>query len=230
MIEEEEDPSGWSVSQSASGRLYYWLRISRRSWTLPVPGHVAGLIAAEVRAAEVGEVGVARLDIHWVSGSGLSRKRIRLNRKKPNTPRGTICACSSTCVEEVALFWVFWYVWCWRVHTHAFNSVSGHSWPGLSQWLSCHLLWVLFKATRAALHVWPDVGADGHVRTASRWMDPGSDTMTRRMWRRSRCAATLLRLLVLLVSSSHRSRNSSLVDVPGAPRPDRRRSSAEGHG
>ena len=43
------------------------------------------------------------------------------------------------------------------------------------------------------------------------------------MWRRSRCAATLLRLLVLLVSSSHRSRNSvsrirglleQIVDVP----------------
>ena len=42
-------------------------------------------------------------------------------------------------------------------------------------------------------------------------MDAGSDTMTRRMWRRSRCAATLLRLPVLLVSSSHRSRNSSLA-------------------
>ena len=38
LIEEEEDPSGWSVSQSASGRLYFWHRISRRSvWHLP-PG------------------------------------------------------------------------------------------------------------------------------------------------------------------------------------------------
>ena len=38
LIEEEEDPSGWSVSQSASGRPYYWHRSSRRSvWHLP-PG------------------------------------------------------------------------------------------------------------------------------------------------------------------------------------------------
>ena len=73
-------------------------------WTLPVPGDVAGLIAAEVRAVQVGEVEVAGRGIHWVGGSGPGRKRIRLNRKKPCTPRGTICACSSTCVEEVALF------------------------------------------------------------------------------------------------------------------------------
>ena len=34
--EEEEDPSGWSVSQSTSGRLYYWQPCSRRSvWHLP---------------------------------------------------------------------------------------------------------------------------------------------------------------------------------------------------
>ena len=41
-----------------------------------------------------------------------------------------------------------------------FGSSRGHSWPGLSLWLPRHLLWVLFKATRAALHVWPGVGAD----------------------------------------------------------------------
>ena len=31
LIEEEEDSSGWSVSQSASGRLCFWRRSSRRS-------------------------------------------------------------------------------------------------------------------------------------------------------------------------------------------------------
>ena len=37
LIEEEEDPSGWSVSQSASGRPYFWHRSSRRSvWHLPL--------------------------------------------------------------------------------------------------------------------------------------------------------------------------------------------------
>ena len=36
LIEEEEDPSGWFVSQSASGPLFYWHRCSRRSlWHLP---------------------------------------------------------------------------------------------------------------------------------------------------------------------------------------------------
>ena len=36
LIEKEEDPSGWSVSQSSSGRPYYWHRSSRRSvWHLP---------------------------------------------------------------------------------------------------------------------------------------------------------------------------------------------------
>ena len=43
-------------------------------WTLPVPGHVAGLIAAEVQVAQVDEVEVARREIHWVSGSGPGRK------------------------------------------------------------------------------------------------------------------------------------------------------------
>ena len=30
----------------------------------------------------------------------------------PSTPRGTLCACSSTCVEELAFFWVHWSLWC----------------------------------------------------------------------------------------------------------------------
>ena len=38
----------------------------------PVPGHVAGLVAAEVQAAQVDEVEVARRDVHW----GPGRKRI----------------------------------------------------------------------------------------------------------------------------------------------------------
>ena len=45
---------------------------------------------------------------------------------------------------------------------------QNHSWPCLSQWLPRHLLWVLCKATLAALHVWPVVGANGRVLTASR--------------------------------------------------------------
>ena len=33
--------------------------------------------------------------------------------------------------------------------------VRGHSWPGLSERLPCHLLWVWIEVTRAALHVRP---------------------------------------------------------------------------
>ena len=50
-------------------------------WTLPVLGHVAGLITADVQVAQVDEVEVGSREIHWVSGSGSARKRIRLNRK-----------------------------------------------------------------------------------------------------------------------------------------------------
>ena len=35
-------------------------------WALPVPGHVAGLFAADVQAARVDEVEVAGRDIHLV--------------------------------------------------------------------------------------------------------------------------------------------------------------------
>ena len=51
-------------------------------WTLPVPGHVAGLVAADL-AARDSEAEVAKRGVHFVSVSGLDRKRIRLNRKSP---------------------------------------------------------------------------------------------------------------------------------------------------
>ena len=44
------------------------------TWRLPVPGHVVDLVTA-------GVVLCGRLLLHWVSGSGPGRKRIRLNRK-----------------------------------------------------------------------------------------------------------------------------------------------------
>ena len=53
------------------------------SWRLPVPGSVGGLVAGYSdagRRAGVDEVG---RDVHWVSGSGSGRKRIRLKRKNP---------------------------------------------------------------------------------------------------------------------------------------------------
>ena len=52
-------------------------------WTLPVPGHVYGLVTADVQAAQVSEAEVARLDVHFVGDFVPGRKRIRLNRKIP---------------------------------------------------------------------------------------------------------------------------------------------------
>ena len=81
-------------------------------WALPVPGHVAGLVADELQAARVGEAGVVGRGVEFVGFSGSGRIRFRLNRKTPSTPRGTLYACSSACVEEVAFFWIHWFFWC----------------------------------------------------------------------------------------------------------------------
>ena len=53
------------------------------TWRLPVPGHVAGLVTANLGVAEGDGVEDARGEVRWVSGSGPGRKRIRLNRKNP---------------------------------------------------------------------------------------------------------------------------------------------------
>ena len=80
-----------------------------------------------------------------------------------------------------------------------FGSSRGHSWPGLSQWLSRHPLWVWVKATRAAQHVWPDASAAQHVRTCCAEV-AGSSTMTILRW--TRLAATLLRRLAALLPAT----------------------------
>ena len=53
------------------------------TWRLPVSGHVAGLVTAALRVAGSGRDEDASREVHWVSGSGPGRKRIRLNRKNP---------------------------------------------------------------------------------------------------------------------------------------------------
>ena len=56
---------------------------SKTPWRLPVSGHAAGLVTAALRVAgSGGDEGDSR-GVHWVSGSGPGRKRIRLNRKPP---------------------------------------------------------------------------------------------------------------------------------------------------
>ena len=77
------------------------------TWRLPVSGHVVDLVTA---AADIGREAVADGALQavlWFGGSGPRRKRIRLNRKTPCTPRGDIGSFSSTCMEETASGGVF---------------------------------------------------------------------------------------------------------------------------
>ena len=54
-----------------------------RTWRLPVSGHVVDLVTASVDAVREAIVDGAGQEVHWVSGSGPGRKRIRLNRITP---------------------------------------------------------------------------------------------------------------------------------------------------
>ena len=66
--------------------LWYCARFACRtpSWRLPVSGHVVDLVTAIVGAVQEAIADGASQEVHWVSGSGLGRKRIRLNRKTPS--------------------------------------------------------------------------------------------------------------------------------------------------
>ena len=69
-------------------------------WRLPMPGYVARLVAVNPGVVqEVVAEGVGR-EVHWVSGSGPGRKRIRLSRKTPCTSRRFSASISSTGMEE----------------------------------------------------------------------------------------------------------------------------------
>ena len=48
-----------------------------------LPGHVAGLVAPDLGVVQEVVAEGASQEVHWVSGSGPRRKRIRLNRKTP---------------------------------------------------------------------------------------------------------------------------------------------------
>ena len=51
------------------------------SWRLPALGSVRSLVAAYSDAGHMVAVDEVDRDVFWVSGSGLGRKQIRLNRK-----------------------------------------------------------------------------------------------------------------------------------------------------
>ena len=53
------------------------------TWRLPVSGHVASLVTADLEVAEGKGVEDASREVHWFSGSGPGRKRLRPNRKPP---------------------------------------------------------------------------------------------------------------------------------------------------
>ena len=72
------------------------------TWRLPVSGQVASLVAANSGVVQEVVAEVASQEVHWVSGSGPGRKRIRLNRRTTCTPRGFSYSISATCVEEIA--------------------------------------------------------------------------------------------------------------------------------
>ena len=78
---------------------------------LPVPGHVAGLVAANVLAARVTEAEVAKRDVHFVGDSCQGRKRMRLNRKNPAHLVGH-------CVHARPRVWK-------RLHCSGYTGVSG---------------------------------------------------------------------------------------------------------
>ena len=53
------------------------------TWRLPVPGHAASLVTAGIEVPSTLGIEVSGREVRCVSGSGLVRKRIRLNRKPP---------------------------------------------------------------------------------------------------------------------------------------------------
>ena len=79
------------------------------TWRLPVSGHVARLIADNMRVLVVVGLRLLILRVPRVSWSGPVRKRFRLNRKNSCTPRRVIDSFSSTCLEEIASGWFFRY-------------------------------------------------------------------------------------------------------------------------
>ena len=77
---------------------------STPTWRLPVSGQVSRLVAACPDSSGDCSDEVFALGVPLVSKSSPVRKRFRLNRKTPCTPRWSFSACSSTCVEEVVFF------------------------------------------------------------------------------------------------------------------------------
>ena len=73
-------------------------------------GHVACLVTADHEVSGDDCAEVSGREVHWVSGSGPGRKRIRLNRKRPCTPRWFSDSMWTTGVEEIASSGAFTFV------------------------------------------------------------------------------------------------------------------------
>ena len=76
------------------------------TWRLPVSGHVDDLVAASIGAVQEVDVDGVGQEVHWVSGSGSGRKRIRLNRKTPAHLAGSMIH-SRPRVWESCVMWDF---------------------------------------------------------------------------------------------------------------------------
>ena len=104
-------PSG-SVGALLDGTLplrYCTTRFASRipTWRLPVPGHAAALVTADDEVPGSLGIEVSGRRVLCVSGSGMVKKRIRLNRKTPCTPCWFWDSMLSTGVEEVVSCRVF---------------------------------------------------------------------------------------------------------------------------
>ena len=74
-----------------------------------VHGHVAGLIAVEVQAVQVGKAEVVRCGVDFANISGSGRKRFRLNRKNPAHLVGHSMHARPRVWKRLHFFWVHWY-------------------------------------------------------------------------------------------------------------------------
>ena len=74
--------SGRALLAGTLPRRYCAARSACRTptWRLPVSGHVVDVVTADVGGKREAIADGARQEVHWVSGSGPGRKRIRLNR------------------------------------------------------------------------------------------------------------------------------------------------------
>ena len=82
----------------------FWL-VRPLTWRLPVYGGVVDLVAAGSRVVLEAVADGACREVHWVSGSGPGRKRIRLNRKLPAHLAGLVVQSRPRVMRRGCVMW-----------------------------------------------------------------------------------------------------------------------------